>query len=496
MPAGPPWLARSLALSIALALPAAAEDAPGPWAVPPEGGCEPAAGLRIAPDEDATAAFPFKTGDGVTLQQLEALRNFLPKPLWEYRERFFYEGMRLEIGPCFRDYSPPAFFVEATEKNRDTAKLDTDGGLAGWHAGLPFPPDAIDPKHEQAGARWAWNVAGRYQAAGFRSGRFRVVDLLGRVGRAEPFVGEMFRLQLSHRADLAASDYQVPFASGKWWVAGGKFMEPFNAREYAWRQYRSDDAFAKAQRTDDLHAYLPQWRRVRRISASNVEGLYMPSFSVGVVPAQQLAVAGGAGAAGGVVAAGGLPSDTGSTLQTRRSGFEGLELRPLLWRWRVVGVQDLIAPINLAAPMYPEEPEREFGPWGLSFASDRWDVRRALVLEGKARGEPGQRGEARVIWYFDLQTLQPLFYLAYDAKDEPIDVGVFAGRWSEDRPDYPRWPDDPERPVRVIDSMGAAFANLAEDGSWRRESWNLVGTPPSDKELRQLDSSSNLTKGR
>ena len=94
------------------------------------------------------------------------------------------------------------------------------------------------------------------------------------------------------------------------------------------------------------------------------------------------------------------------------------------------------------------------------------------------------------------QTLVPLFYMAYDANDEPVDIGVFASRWSEDRPDYPRWPDDPARPVRVLDSVGAAFANLAEDGSWRRESWELVSTPPPDKTLQHMISSSDLTKGR
>jgi hypothetical protein len=39
-------------------------------------------------------------------------------------------------------------------------------------------------------------------------------------------------------------------------------------------------------------------------------------------------------------------------------------------------------------------------------------------------------------------------------------VGRHVGRWSEDRADYPRWPDDPARPVRVIDSVGERFANL------------------------------------
>jgi hypothetical protein len=324
-------------------------------------------------------------------------------------------------------------------------------------------------------------------------GRFRVTDLLGRVGRAEPFEGEIFRMQLSHRADRAESKYGVPFAKGKLWVAGGIFHSPFNAKDYAWRQYRDEASNTEAIRTDDLHAYLPQWRRVRRLSAADVEGLYMPSYSVGVVPAQQLAIAGGVGEAG--AGAAGLAADTGSTLQTKRSGFEGLELRPLLWSFRVVGQQDVLAPINMEGPLWPEETERDFGPWGLSFASDRWDLRRALVLEGKIKGKPRERGEARQILYIDLQTLAPLYYVSYDAKDTPIDVGVFAGRWSEDRAHYPGWPDEPERPVRVIDSVAAAFANLAVDGSWRRESWDLVATPPSDEELRKITSVNGLTKG-
>jgi len=497
-------LAALFLLGAWLAAPARAEEAAaapvvpaaGPWAVPPEGACAPGGGLRVASGDDAEAPFPFAPGDTLALPQVEALRRFLPKPLWEYRERFFYEGMRLEIGPCYRDYAPPDFFQHATERGAGAATLTSDGGLAGWTAGLAFPPGAIDAADPQAGAKWAWSAATRYQAAGFR-GRFRVVDLMGRVGRAEPFEGEIFRMQLAHRADLPGQGFATPFAKGNWWIAGGRFFEPTNAREYAWRQYRNDEALQTGARTDDLLAYLPTWRRVRRIPAVNIEGLYMPSFSVGVVPSQQLAVGGGAGAAGGggVVSAGGVGAE-GGTLQTRRSGFEGQELRPLLWDWRLVGLQDLLAPINIVSPVYPAEKGREFGPWGLSFASDRWDLRRALVLEGRIKGSPGERGEARVLWYFDLQTLVPLFYMAYDAKDEPIDVGVFASRWSEDRPDYPRWPDDPSRAVRVLDTMGAAFANLAEDGSWRRESWDLVATPPPDKQLKQLTSSTDLSKGR
>ena len=74
--------------------------------------------------------------------------------------------------------------------------------------------------------------------------------------------------------------------------------------------------------------------------------------------------------------------------------------------------------------------------------------------------------------------------------------GQASERWSEDRPDYPKWPDDHERPVRVIDSVGAAFANIAEDGGWRRESWTIVSTPPTDRKLKRELSVSNLTRNK
>ncbi len=474
---------------------AAAEDADAvpasPWAVPPEG-CVPPGGLRAAAGEDARAGASFETGEVVAFGAMDRLRGFLPALLWTHRERFFYEGMRLEIGPCFRDYGAPGFYHAATERFAGQTRLREDGGIEGYVAGRPFPEQTIDPESPDAGLRWAWNAAWRYQGAGF-GGAFRVTDLLGRIGRAEPFLGRVFKYDLAHRVDRPDDGYAVPFARGNQWVAGGRLDQPFDAREYAWRQYRAEESLWEPERSDDLHAYLPTWRRVRRINARDVEGLYMPSFSVGVVQNQQLII--GGGSAGGVAAAGGAGVGS-SQIQTKRSGFEGLAIRPLLYEYRVVGLQDVLAPINVQNAMYPENPDREFGPWGLSFASDRWDLRRALVLEGKVKGAIGQRRQSRVVTYLDLQTLQPLYLLSYDAKDEAIDIGVYAGRWSEDRPDYPRWPDDPERPVRVIDSVGEAFANLAEEGSWRRESWSFVSVPPPDKELRSLTSVSNLNKGR
>ncbi len=491
-------LAGALALAAGLSASAVqwaqgaeAGDAPAvsEWSVPGEGSCQPEHGLRGWPIGTDAPPFPFQPGDVFDLASAEKLRAFLPPALWQEREKFFFEGMRLEIGECFRDFSPPAFFVEATERFRGQGRLLENDGLEGYTAGLPFAPDDIAADDPQAGMRWAWNVANRYQAGGM-FGRFRISDMVGRAGRAEPFEGEIFKAQLSHRADRADDDYEVPFARDRQWVAGGQFFVPFAAREHAWRQYRNLEHLSDPDRSDDLHAYLPEWRRVRRLSSANLEGLYMPSFSVGVVQPQVLGVSAAGGAAGAVGAA---PPDS---LATKRNGFEGLELRPLLHRFRVLGVHDVLAPINANGPTYPTAPDRDFGIWGLSFASDRWDLRRALVLEGTHKEARGGDHAARVITHVDLQTLQPLYYLSFDGQGERMDVGVYVGRWSEDRPDYLKWPDDPARPVRVIDSVGAAFANLSESGGWRRESWEIRSIPPPDKKLRRLISVTDLSKGR
>jgi hypothetical protein len=430
------------------------------------------------------------------MDRMAVLERYLPDFVWQYRERFFYEGMRLEVGPCFRDYSAPDFFQEATRRHGGEARLLPDGGIEGWAAGLPFAPERIEAGDPEAGRKWLWNVAARYQAAGFRA-QFRMTDLVGRVGRAEPFEGEIFKILLAHRADRPGPDYVVADAGERQWVAGGLFAKPFDAREYAWRQFRSRENERVADRTDDLHAYLPQWRRVRRINSSQVEGLYMPVFSVGVQPSQQLVVGtGDAGTGAGGVASAGAAGQVGGSVASKRSGWEGLEIRPLLYAARVLGVHDVLTPLNAASAGFPEQADRDFGPWGLSFASDRWDLRRALVLEATASRDWGSEVAPRMILYVDLQTLHPLYVATYDRKGELTNVGLYAGRWSDDRPDYPRWPDDPARAVRVIDSVGAAFANLAEAGSWRRESWDVVATPPPDKAVRRMLSVNELTKGR
>ncbi len=502
-----PWKSRSrkaspppaafLATFLAILAPAhvasgEAVAAPGPWDLPAEGSCSATTKLRGWPLGEDAPPFTLTPGDAIDAARSERLRGYLPPPIWEQRERFLFEGMRLEIGPCFRDYGPPAVFTAATEAHRGRAKLLANGGLADHIAGLPFPPDSIAPDAPDAGQRFAWNVESRWRAAGFR-GRFRVTDLVGRIGRAEPFEGEIFQREVARRADRAADGYRVP-DTGTWlWVGGGKFLLPQPAREFAWLQYRDVASEVEPDRSDDLHTYVPAMRKVRRYPAQGIEGLFVPSFSVGVTAAETLNTGSSVGVEGGSALGAGAAAGVPTSLEPKRSGFEGLEQRPLLHEYRLLGVQDVLAPINAAAPAFPAQPDRDFGPYGLSFASDRWDLRRAIVLEGQRRQAVSGAGEvaARLVLWVDLQTLQPLYYASYDERGEPIDVGQYAGRFSEDRSDYPGGPG-----IRVIDSAGAAFANLRLRGSWRRESWDLVSGPEADADVRRALSLRSLTKGR
>ena len=151
-------LAPGSLLVLALAGPAAAQSEGGerrgrrattgapPWALPPPSACSPPGGLAGWPPGEDAAGVPFQPGDSFQLSQLETLKNFVPPELWTYRERFFHEGMRLEIGACFADYGPPEFYRAATETFRGRARLLPNGGIENYTAGQPFPMLEIAPR--------------------------------------------------------------------------------------------------------------------------------------------------------------------------------------------------------------------------------------------------------------------------------------------------------------------------------------------------------------
>ncbi len=435
-----------LALCVALALPLEARAEPSdPWLVPAEGSCDLTARTATT---DAVPP-PFRVGEILDENKTAALKDFVPEELWANRERFFYDGMQLEIGPCYRDYAPPAFFARATAEFRGQARLSAAGELENHQAGLPFAPESIDPNDPQAALLWAWNWVSRYQAGG-SFGEFRI-SLLAR-DLQQRFTGRYFFVPLTGRADRRSDLYRFPSPLTARWAAGGESTNLDTGEECQFRQY------AVGKRSPDFFVWNSAARKVTRETAPDSESALTACLA-------------GASIGGGLFLHGESPE---------------------LHDWRLVGVRDVLAPINARAPVYPVDKGRGFGPAGVSFASDRWELRRAIVLEGRFKHGAFGDGVRRFVWYLDLQTLAPLYYAAYRAEGMPGGLGYFVGRWSEDRSDYPRWPDDPARPVRVIDPVASALIDWNDQDSVLVEHWNTVSLPSDEEKLARSLSQSSL----
>lgn len=486
--------ARALACALALALPLLAA-APPAWAgLPPEGTCPRAAGAAGGPAAEDAGGELLQEGMRIGVGDLLKLRSLIPDEVWQHREIFFHEGMQLEIGPCHRRFAMPRFFEQATAELSGSVKLDEEGNLSGYGAGLPFPPDAIDPAARDAGERWAWNLALRYRGAG-PIGSFRITDLPNRLGSPETYLGSFFWLQTGNRADLrTGGGVAAAPISNALWVAGGRFDEPMNARELAWRQIRPDQTLRDFEKSDDTFVYVPSMRKPRRAATAWVDGLYTPRFRVSGTDAAGGAVPFGSTQYGPEAAIHPTAGLSIAASENLRRGFEGMALRPNAYRWTLKGERDVLAPLNGANPGYPENPDRNFGESGLSVASDRWDVRHAVVIEGVSRRD--DEGEAgRITIYVDWQTQQPLYWITRKKSGTILDIGILVHRYSGDLAQYPEWPGGGM--ALVFDPVAASFFSASEGrGGWRRESYDVRSIPVDEKEVRRMTSTNALLHGR
>ncbi len=485
MPAPPAARAALLAAFAVLLPPAAAAPAP-----PPEERCPLLGGVPGAARNEDALPVPLKEGMVLGPQDMLLLQDLLPRELWRLRDVFFHPGMRMEIGPCHRRYPVPGFYADATARFAGRAALDAEGNLSGYVAGLPFPPESIDPAARDAGARWAWNFEHRYRGAG-PAGEFRIVDMASRDGTSFGFEGSFFFLQTRHRADLAATGYAVPEAGEAVWIAGGRFDEPFNARHLAWRQLRPALTQQRYQEPDDTFVYVPNMRKVRRSATAWIDGVYTPRYRVsGDEGGGGIAIGGDrySGAQGAI-----QPSAARSIQVTEHlpAGFTGLSLRPNAYVWKILGEREVLAPLNGTREGYPQVSERNYGPSGLSVASDRWDVRQAVVLAGLRR-DPGGEFQQLELW-LDWQTQQPLYLITRQKNSRLKELTIPVHRFSGDLADYPGFPGG--EPALVFDPVAAVSYSDLDGSGWRRESYRVTSLPPDPEALRGYVSTDGLLRG-
>ena len=413
--------------------------------------------------EDATVGGPrFEEGDVVGFEGLGPLQPYLPPEFWSNRDFFFFEGMELEIGPFHRDYTQAKAYVDATQKFRGQATLGPEGGLENYTAGMPFPPGDVDCKGDpQAGSKIMWSFDYSWRGdGGAASFYYSYWDR----GEQLPlyYEGTGRGIQLSHRVEPSLLQKQAGdlFRGEKRKGAFGiEVTAPFDARGISLMTYRykSTDGPVNAAKNDDTWVYIPQLRRVRRIStAQRTDAI----------------------------------SGTDFTFDDLRS-FAGIVPQ---YDWICLGEMEILAPMNSKVRAYPYNKDLNFGPYGLSFATDRWELRHAVKVRMSPKNPEHPYHHKDL--YIDKQTMKPLYSFAYDRKEELWKIIWHNKRWSEEEAEYyPGWPEVTEpRDLRVVSDI---IVNVQTGTGNRIEFWDSTGTPLASKgKIRRYIDIGRLSKGR
>lgn len=418
--------------------------------------------MPAASQEDAGGAPSFAEGDVITMDQIDKLKRFLPEEFWSNRDFFFYEGMQLEIGPTDFDYSPPQIYKDATKKYSGQVKLGPESSLVNYRAGQPFPMEDVDCKGDpEAGAKVAWNFMRRWAGAG---GKARFYYSYWDRGEELPlyYEGNSNGVDLAFRPEpeYEATDGDI-FRGEKRYTAGGPNVEaPFDARGIMLLTYRYKASYnpEATGKNDDTWVYVPTLRRVRRISTAQ----------------RTDAVSG-----------------TDFTFDDLFS-FNGVVPQ---YEWECLGEQDIIAPVNSKQMAFPYNRDHNFGPYGLSFADDRWELRKAIKIRFVPNA-PDHPYKSKDI-YIDINSMEPLYSFAYDRKGELWKILWHNHRWSEAEnfEEYVGW-ESVEEP-RDLGVVSDIIVNVQTGTGNRIEFWDASGTPMKSKgKIRRFIDVGRLTKGR
>ena len=422
----------------------------------------------LAQEDVAPGAPTFKEGDTITFDKVDSLKLFLPPEFWANRDFFFYEGMQLQVGPSFRDYSPAAAYQAATAQFEGQSRIGPDDSIENNVAGQPFAWEAIDCKSDpQAGTKIIWNFVRRWNGDGANS---RYYYSYWDRGEELPlyYEGTSKTIQLSQRVEPKYIEQNRGdlFRGEKRHSGFGVEVDaPFDARGIMLMTYRykdSDRPLAKTK-NDDTWVYVPTLRRVRRISSAQ----------------RTDAVSG-----------------TDFTFDDLVS-FSGI---PPQYQWQCLGEMDLLAPMNTQVGGYPYTRDHNFGPYGLSYADDRWELRHAVKVRFVPKNADHPYSYKDI--YIDKNSMEPLYSFAYDRKKELWKIIWHNHRWSGDRIAedkertwYAGWEGVPEpRDLRVNSDT---IVNVQTGTGNRIEFWDSHGTPfDSTGKVRRYVDVGRLTKGR
>jgi hypothetical protein len=420
--------------------------------------------------QDAVPGVPFQEGDVIDYQSIDKLKDYLPPEFWENREFFFYEGMQLEIGPFFRDYEGNATYEAATERYRGQARVGKDGSIENYTAGRPFTTEEIDCKGDpQAAVKIIWNFQKTWNGSGHRAvWSYTYWDRGERLPLYYEGEARGIRMMQLPEPQYEKNGHSIFPSEKRYYVSGVEVVEPFDARGIMLLTYRYQvaDGPLDQAKNDDTWVYLPDLRRVRRISTAQ----------------RTDSVAG-----------------TDFTADDLRS-FSGI---PPQYEWECLGEKRILGPMNAKHLGYPYSEDYNYGPYGFSFANDRWELRDTWVVRFDPKNDDHPYHHKDI--YIDKKTYEPLYSFAYDRKQELWKIIWHNHRYSEDwKGNDPQerdgvWykPWDGVDEVRDLRLTTDIIVNVQTGTGNRIEFVNNHGTPlPSKGKVRRYIDIGRLSKGR
>ena len=356
----------------------------------------------------------FKPGDVLTANDIEKMRPFMPPG---FIEQLNFPEFKAEIiAP--RSHKPRADYVECSEKYQNQTRLNADGAMANYVCGQAFPNSQITLDDPTAGTKAAWNFDYRWQNYGLfitnvgwiwdRFGGAHVAPALTKPPELWlPFSaslpsdltdnfkgggtfqrtlqGPYERVYYTHLAPLSGSGgvLPVPNAADFEFKEFTGFHEPFDIRGTAFIIYR----YADPHRADDAWAYIPNLRRVRRITAE-------------------------------------VKSDSLLGTDHTLEDFYGFSGRPIEWNWRFLGWKDMLA---IHDSKYDDS--HFYGPNGM-IPNDVWSLRHFAVVERTPKDPRAPYNSAVDFW--DAENWETFWMEAWDHKDKLWKLWYFYKVWTED----------------------------------------------------------------
>jgi hypothetical protein len=369
-------------------------------------------------EKNVNAKPDFKPGDVLTNKDIERMRPFIPPGYLEQLD--FPDFKATVIAPV--DHTPRKDYQDCSAKHQNQTQLKSDGSMQNYVCGQPFLNSQITAGDPQAGMKAAWNFDHRWQNFGFlMSGGYATWDrfdggthtpveyqqppqewtqaanlsasigptdtreIYGGGGTFQRSLGSFYsRVYYTDLAQMQDQGGTLPVSDAKdfFWKEFTGFFSPFDIRGTVFIVYR----YADPTRADDAWAYIPNLRRVRRISAE-------------------------------------VKSDSLLGTDHTIEDFYSFSGRPLEWNWKFLGWKDVLGVVDSKYDY-----SHLYGPKGI-IPNDVWSLRRYAVIERTPK-DP-RHPYSSVVMFWDAQNWDAWLSFAWDKKGKLWKAWEFQKKWSE-----------------------------------------------------------------